>query len=46
MTLIPDGRCPAGPRTHMGRILASAPTGRPRPVHDPRLVGTHRAKGH
>ena len=47
MTLTPDRRCPAGPRTQMGRILASTPTGRPRPVYDPRpAVGTHRGKGH
>ncbi|MFE3997797.1 hypothetical protein ACFX43_03220 [Nocardioides sp. YIM B13467] len=48
MTLTLDGsRRPAGPRTHIGRILASTPTGRPRPVHDPRpTVGTHRGKGY
>jgi hypothetical protein len=43
MTLTPDGtRRPAGPRTHMDRILASTSIGRPRPVYDPRpAVGTH-----
>jgi hypothetical protein len=46
MTLTPDGRRrPAGPRTHIGRILASTSIGRPIPVHGPRpTVGTHRGK--
>lgn len=46
MTRTPDGsRRQAGPRTQMGRILASTSTGRPRPVHDPRpTVGTHLGK--